>query len=50
MLSGYLPKINYFSLKQTPNVMMPYINVLGSRMLDWILQDIDSTQVVTIEC
>ena len=43
IFSGYVPKINDFVLDQTPNVVMPDVNVLGSRMLNWILQDIDST-------
>ena len=43
-------KINDFVLNQVPHVVVPYINVLGSQMLNWIFQDTDNVKVVTIEC
>ena len=41
--------INDFVFYQASNVVVTDVNVLGSRMLDMLLQDIDCTKVVTVE-
>ena len=50
LFRGYVPHINDLVFYQTYNVVVTNVNVLCSRMLDWILRDSDSTKVATIDC
>ena len=45
-----MSKVNDFVLNQVSNVVVPYINEIGSRMLNRVFRDTGSIEVVIVEC
>jgi len=49
VVNGYERKRYYSGFHKIMNEVMSNVNVLGMRMLDWILGNIDGTCIITVD-